>query len=248
LGNRGCAEDKEEESKGGQEVIMFSTKIMFALMLALLVGIGTYLIYEYRMPKFIAYATGPEWDCDEDFIDIPGACLCWNEGYTADRFNQSRSDECANKGNQYFAGFTAANRSQNDLNGQRVTVDDGYTYPANVTEEVDKKRIDALELEEWKKAGMPQINDQFLGLFNDITSKTLLNFTLVTHEDQSITLYAFLPNATIGADSLPDAMRPIISYSNSNALVGPNGVEEVLTKLAKSWHINEIKEWLASND
>ena len=86
------------------------------------------------------------------------------------------------------------------------------------------------------------LNAQFLETFNKITEKTLLNYTLVTHVDQSVTLYAFLPNATIGPDGLPDAMRPIVGYSNSNALVGPNGVEEVLMKLAKSWNVNEIKE------
>jgi hypothetical protein len=103
---------------------------MFAVMLALLVGIGTFLIYEYRMPKFIAYASGPEWDCDEDFIDIPGACQCWNDGYTANKFNQTRNNECVVKGNQYYAGFTAATTR----------------YPQQ-----------------------QDLNDQFLGLFNNIT-------------------------------------------------------------------------------
>lgn len=185
---------------------MLSTKVMFAVMLALLVGIGTYLIYEFKMPKFIAYASGPEWDCDEDFIDIPGACQCWHDGYTTDKFNQSRNNECVDKGNQYYAGFIAAT---------------GYTQQQQ-----------------------EDLNSQFMQTFNNITSKTLLNFTLVTHEDQNITLYTFLPNATIGTDGLPDTMRPIAGYNNANALVGPNGVEEVLMKLAKSWHVNDIKEEL----
>jgi hypothetical protein len=89
----------------------------------------------------------------------------------------------------------------------------------------------------------PDVNDQFMKLYNNITARTLLNFTLVTHEDRSITLYAFLPNETI-TNGLPDSMRPIASYSNSNALIGPNGVFEVLTKLANSWYVTEIKESL----
>ncbi|MGC1134979.1 MAG: hypothetical protein WA941_19270 [Nitrososphaeraceae archaeon] len=29
----------------------------------------------------LAYASGPEWNYDEDYIDIPGACECWHSGY-----------------------------------------------------------------------------------------------------------------------------------------------------------------------
>jgi hypothetical protein len=185
---------------------MINDKLIFAAIIVLMIVAITYLIYEYRIPKFIAYASGPEWDCDEGFIDIPGACECWHDGYTASVFNESRNNECVDKGNQYYAGFTAA--------------DTGYAQ-----QEED-------------------LNNQFQGLFNNITAKTLLNYTLVPHENQSITLYAFLPNAAIGPDGLPDTMRLIVGYSNSNALVGPNGVEEVLMKLAKSSFPNEIKEQL----
>jgi hypothetical protein len=61
----------------------------------------------------LVYA-GPEWDCDEDYIDIPGACECWHSGYvngTNDVFNQTINEECKDKGNQYYAGFTAANKT-----------------------------------------------------------------------------------------------------------------------------------------
>jgi len=61
----------------------------------------------------LVYA-GPEWDCDEDYIDIPGACNCWHSGYvngTNDVFNQTMSEECNDRGNQYYAGFTAANKT-----------------------------------------------------------------------------------------------------------------------------------------
>lgn len=56
---------------------------------------------------------------------------------------------------------------------------------------------------------------------------------------------AFLPNATIGKNGLPDKMRLIAGYPNSNSLNGQNGIEDVLTKLAKSWIPMEIKEELA---
>jgi hypothetical protein len=99
-------------------------------------------------------------------------------------------------------------------------------------------------LDNGKIAYAQELNDQFLDIFNNITAITLLNYTLITHDDQSVSLNAFLPNETIGADGIPDTMRPIVSYSNSNELVGPNGVEEVLMKLSKSSLPNEIKEQL----
>ncbi len=61
----------------------------------------------------LVYA-GPEWDCDEDYIDIPGACNCWHSGYvngTNNVFNQTMNEECKDRGNQYYAGFTAANKT-----------------------------------------------------------------------------------------------------------------------------------------
>lgn len=128
---------------------MLRTKVMFAVMFALMVAIGTYLIYEFKMPKFIVYAQ--------------------EEG----------------------------------------------------------------------------LNNQFLEIFNNTTEKTLLNFTLLTHEDQSVSLMAFLPNATINENGLPNSMRLIAGYPNSDSLNGPNGIEDVLTKLAKSWIPVEIKEELA---
>jgi hypothetical protein len=64
----------------------------------------------------IVYASGPEWDCDQNYSDIPGACECWHDGYTdgnttestAIAFNNTKNDECRDKGNQYEAGFNAA--------------------------------------------------------------------------------------------------------------------------------------------
>ncbi|MGH9953298.1 MAG: hypothetical protein ACRD5J_16900 [Nitrososphaeraceae archaeon] len=62
-----------------------------------------------------AYASGPEWDCDEDFIDIPGACNCWHSGYMNgtigfSAFNVTENEECKDKGDQYQAGFDAASK------------------------------------------------------------------------------------------------------------------------------------------
>lgn len=62
----------------------------------------------------LVYASGPEWDCDENYIDIPGACECWHSGYvngTNDAFNQTMNEECKDKGNQYYSGFTTANKT-----------------------------------------------------------------------------------------------------------------------------------------
>jgi hypothetical protein len=63
------------------------------------------------------YGSGPEWDCDEDYTNIPGACQCWHDGYTDAtnntaivKFNEVRDDECKDKGNQYSAGFEAASK------------------------------------------------------------------------------------------------------------------------------------------
>lgn len=130
---------------------MLSTKVMFAVMIALMVAIGTYLIYEFKMPKFIVYAQ--------------------EEG----------------------------------------------------------------------------LNNQFLEIFNNTTEKTLLNFTLLTHKDQSVSLMAFLPNTTINENGLPNSMRLIAGYPNSDSLNGSNGVNDVLTKLAKSWNVVEIKEELGGS-
>jgi len=69
------------------------------------------------VPAPLAYASGPEWDCDEDFIDIPGACNCWHSGYMNgtvgfSAFNVTENEECKDKGNQYQAGFDAASKSE----------------------------------------------------------------------------------------------------------------------------------------
>jgi len=54
------------------------------------------------------YAGGPEWDYDERFEDIPGAPECWHDGYIDGRdnpFDYDRSEECRDKGNQYYRAF-----------------------------------------------------------------------------------------------------------------------------------------------
>ena len=67
------------------------------------------------MPDMLAYASGPEWDCDEDYIDIPGVYECWRSGYIDGQaksdFNNTRNEECKDKGNQYDTGFSAADKN-----------------------------------------------------------------------------------------------------------------------------------------
>ena len=41
-----------------------------------------------------------------------------------------------------------------EANSTRITVDDGYTYPANATSE-EKAAIDAIEIQAWEEAGRP---------------------------------------------------------------------------------------------
>jgi hypothetical protein len=86
--------------------MLFSIVIVFMLLVAPLVV------------EFVVNAT-PEWDCDEDYIDIPGACRCWNAGYTdgiENSFNQTKDGECRNKGNQYFMGFDTSSNASASLN------------------------------------------------------------------------------------------------------------------------------------
>lgn len=79
---------------------------------------------------------------------------------------------------------------------------------------------------------VPSFEDEF----SVATNATGLNFLIVEHEDLSVTLYAWDNDSTVGADGFPDKMTPLAGYANSLALSGPNGVKDVLDKLA-SWNL-----------
>ena len=56
------------------------------------------------------YASGPEYDYDEKYENVPGAPECWYDGYADGKnnpFNHDRNDECDNEGmgNQYYRAF-----------------------------------------------------------------------------------------------------------------------------------------------
>ena len=53
-----------------------------------------------------------------------------------------------------------------------------------------------------------ELNQMFNEEIANATRETGLNFTLIMHEDQSVSLYSFLPNTTIGSDGLPDVPAP----------------------------------------
>ena len=54
------------------------------------------------------YASGPEYDYNEKYENIPGVVDCWHDGYVDGQgsdLNQDRNDECRDVGNQYYEGF-----------------------------------------------------------------------------------------------------------------------------------------------
>lgn len=83
--------------------------------------------------------------------------------------------------------------------------------------------------------------------FEQATEETGLNFLLVEHEDQSVTLYSWNnETTTVEADGFPNKMTPLKGYPNIESLSGANGVVDVLSKI-KDWNnlVPEAKavEW-----
>jgi hypothetical protein len=70
----------------------------------------------------------------------------------------------------------------------------------------------------------------FQGEFDNVTAETGLEYLLIEHEDQSVTLYSYLPNAT-------DVLTSLAGYPNVESLSGSNGIIDV-SELSKSWDLS----------
>ncbi|MGH9952795.1 MAG: hypothetical protein ACRD5J_14315 [Nitrososphaeraceae archaeon] len=74
--------------------------VLLALLLVAVVGSG--------MSMTNVYAGGARMDWDERYEHIPGAPVCWVDGYDDGRdnpFDHERNEECEDKGNQYYRAF-----------------------------------------------------------------------------------------------------------------------------------------------
>jgi hypothetical protein len=80
--------------------------------------------------------------------------------------------------------------------------------------------------------GLVLLTSHFEDEFKAATNETGLNFLLVEHSDQSVTLYAQNNDTTaVVSDGIPDRMSPLAGYASELALYGAYGVKDAIEKV-----------------